>query len=67
MFIAFGLAALYFGRNLQMGSTVRMGPGYVPHMLKNESLLESGKAAPVEPNVADHKHELIREGSVVTF
>src|SRR6476620_6843526 len=33
MFIAFGLAALYFGRNLQMGTTVRMGPGYVPHML----------------------------------
>jgi hypothetical protein len=33
MFIAFGLAALYFGRHLQMGTTVRMGPGYVPHML----------------------------------
>jgi hypothetical protein len=33
MFIAFGLAALYYGRNLQMGTTVRMGPGYVPHML----------------------------------
>lgn len=33
MFIAFGLAALYFGRNLAMGTTVRMGPGYVPHML----------------------------------
>jgi len=33
MFIAFGLTALYFGRNLQMGTTVRMGPGYVPHML----------------------------------
>ncbi len=33
MFIAFGLVALYFGRNLQMGTTVRMGPGYVPHML----------------------------------
>jgi hypothetical protein len=33
MFIAFGLAALYFGRNLQMGTSVRMGPGYVPHML----------------------------------
>lgn len=33
MFIAFGLAALWFGRNLQMGTTVRMGPGYVPHML----------------------------------
>ena len=33
MFIAFGLVALYFGRNLAMGTTVRMGPGYVPHML----------------------------------
>lgn len=33
MFIAFGLAALYFGRNLAAGTTVRMGPGYVPHML----------------------------------
>ena len=33
MFIVFGLVALYFGRNLQMGTTVRMGPGYVPHML----------------------------------
>ena len=33
MFIAFGLVALYFGRNLAMGTSVRMGPGYVPHML----------------------------------
>jgi hypothetical protein len=33
MFIAFGLTALYFGRNLASGTTVRMGPGYVPHML----------------------------------
>ena len=33
MFIVFGLAALWFGRNLQMGTTVRMGPGYLPHML----------------------------------
>lgn len=33
MFIAFGLAALYFGRKLAMGTAVRMGPGYVPHML----------------------------------
>jgi hypothetical protein len=33
MFIAFGLIALYFGRHLAMGTTVRMGPGYVPHML----------------------------------
>ncbi len=33
MFIAFGLVALYFGRKLAMGTAVRMGPGYVPHML----------------------------------
>ena len=33
MFIAFGLGALYFGNKLQMGTPVRMGPGYVPHML----------------------------------
>ena len=33
LFIAFGLAALWFGRHLAMGTAVRMGPGYVPHML----------------------------------
>jgi hypothetical protein len=33
MFIAFGLVALWFGRHLQLGTSVRMGPGYVPHML----------------------------------
>ncbi len=33
MFIAFGLGALWFGRNLAPGTAVRMGPGYVPHML----------------------------------
>lgn len=33
MFIAFGLGALWLGRNLAPGTTVRMGPGYVPHML----------------------------------
>jgi hypothetical protein len=33
MFIAFGLVTLWFGRNLAVGTTVRMGPGYVPHML----------------------------------
>jgi hypothetical protein len=33
MFIAFGLIALWFGRNLALGTTVRMGPGYVPHTL----------------------------------
>lgn len=33
MFIAFGLTALYFGSHLAVGTSVRMGPGYVPRML----------------------------------
>jgi len=33
MFIGFGLAALYFGQKLALGTAVRMGPGYVPRML----------------------------------
>ncbi|HYX02883.1 MAG TPA: tripartite tricarboxylate transporter TctB family protein [Reyranella sp.] len=33
MFIAFGLVALYFGHHLAVGTSVRMGPGYVPRML----------------------------------
>ncbi len=33
MFIAFGLGALYVGQHLAIGTTVRMGPGYVPRML----------------------------------
>ena len=33
LFIGFGLTALYFGRHLAMGTAVRMGPGFVPHML----------------------------------
>ncbi len=33
LFIIFGLTALYFGRHLAMGTAVRMGPGFVPHML----------------------------------
>ena len=33
MFIGFGLLALYFGQNLAVGTSVRMGPGYVPRML----------------------------------
>jgi hypothetical protein len=35
MFIVFGLVALWFGRHLALGTSVRMGPGYVPHMLAN--------------------------------
>jgi len=30
MFIAFGIAAVYFARHYPMGSTMRMGPGYFP-------------------------------------
>ena len=33
LFIVFGLTALYFGRHLAMGTAVRMGPDFVPHML----------------------------------
>jgi len=33
MFIAFGVTALWLGRHLALGTSVRMGPGYVPHML----------------------------------
>lgn len=33
MFIAFGIAALYFGQRLALGTPVRMGPGFVPRML----------------------------------
>jgi len=33
MFIGFGLSVLYFGQKLAVGTSVRMGPGYVPHML----------------------------------
>jgi putative tricarboxylic transport membrane protein len=33
MFIAFGMVALSFGQKLALGTPVRMGPGYVPHML----------------------------------
>jgi Tripartite tricarboxylate transporter TctB family len=33
MFLAFGVAALWFGRHLAIGTAVRMGPGYVPRAL----------------------------------
>lgn len=33
MFIALGLLALFFGWHLNVGTGVRMGPGYVPRML----------------------------------
>ncbi len=33
LFIAFGAIALWVGRNYNMGSIVRMGPGYLPRFL----------------------------------
>jgi hypothetical protein len=33
LFIAFGVAAQYAGQKLQLGTPIRMGPGYVPHKL----------------------------------
>ncbi len=33
MFIAFGLAGLYLGRAYPMGTSLRMGPGYLPNVL----------------------------------
>jgi Tripartite tricarboxylate transporter TctB family len=33
MFLAFGVAALYFGRHLAVGTAVRIGPGYIPRAL----------------------------------
>ena len=39
MFIAFGLTALWLGRHLALGTSVRMGPGWVPHMLAEIMML----------------------------
>ena len=33
MFVAFGIAAVYFSREYPMGSAMRMGPGYFPHYI----------------------------------
>jgi putative tricarboxylic transport membrane protein len=33
LFSAFGVAALYFGRTFQMGTSTKMGPGYLPTIL----------------------------------
>jgi hypothetical protein len=33
VFVVIGLAGIYFGRNLAMGTAARMGPGYFPVML----------------------------------
>jgi hypothetical protein len=33
MFVAFGAAGLWFGRNYPVGTSLRMGPGYMPFLL----------------------------------
>jgi hypothetical protein len=33
MFLAFGVAGLWFGRNYPVGTSLRMGPGYMPYLL----------------------------------
>ncbi len=33
LFVAFGAAALWFGKSFAMGSATRMGPGYLPTLL----------------------------------
>ena len=48
MFIAFGLVALWFGRHLSLGTSVRMGPGYVPHMLA-DIMMALGSAISLVP------------------
>jgi hypothetical protein len=61
MFIAFGLVALWFGRHLALGTSVRMGPGYVPHMLADiMMILGSGIAfAPLYGNASRREKETI--------
>jgi hypothetical protein len=61
MFIAFGLVALWFGRHLALGTSVRMGPGYVPHMLAN-IMMVLGSAislAPLYDNARKREKETI--------
>lgn len=57
MFIAFGLAALYFGRKLAMGTPVRMGPGYVPTMLSYIMLALGGAICVIALFVGGEKAE----------
>jgi hypothetical protein len=61
MFIAFGLVALWFGRHLALGTSVRMGPGYVPHMLA-EIMMVLGTAislVPLYSNASTREKETI--------
>ena len=54
MFIAFGLTALWLGRHLALGTSVRMGPGYVPHMLA-EIMMVLGTCISLVPLYANAK------------
>jgi hypothetical protein len=61
MFIAFGLVALWFGRHLALGTSVRMGPGYVPHMLANIMMILGSAISltPLYDNASKREKETI--------
>ncbi len=61
MFIAFGLVALWFGRHLALGTSVRMGPGYVPHMLADVMMVLGSciAYAPLYANATKREKETI--------
>jgi hypothetical protein len=61
MFIAFGLVALWFGRHLALGTSVRMGPGYVPHMLADVMMVLGACIAytPLYANASKREKETI--------
>jgi len=45
MFLAFGVAGLWFGRDDPRGTALRMGPGYMPHLLSWGLVLFGGVIA----------------------
>lgn len=45
MFMAWGIAGLWFGRNYAIGTTLRMGPGYMPFLLCAGLVLLGGAIA----------------------
>jgi hypothetical protein len=61
MFIAFGLVALWFGRHLALGTSVRMGPGYVPHMLADIMMILGAAISlvPLYSNASKRERETI--------
>jgi hypothetical protein len=61
MFIAFGLLALWLGRHLALGTSVRMGPGYVPHMLADIMMVLGSIIAlvPLYQNASKREKETI--------